>query len=233
MMPRGWNKGLTKDTNLSVQRISETMKKRKIDNFAEWRREAIATGHIRTKFSSLRKNGVLAELIGVILGDGHIQTFPRTERLLIFSNSNNTGFVERYAGMVERIFAKKPYVKKMIGKNCTRISIYENQISKRLAIPAGSRASLPARVPRWILAKRGYVVRYLRGLFEAEGSHSVHLPTGTYKFAFANRNPHLLHIVYRLMKGLGFHPSIGRDRVQLSRREEVFRAMKMLKFRKY
>ena len=86
------------------------MKRKKIDNFASWRQESIQSGKILTVFSPLKHDGDLAELIGVLLGDGHLQKFPRTERLLIFSNSNNPGFIKRYTSLVEKLFKKKTYV---------------------------------------------------------------------------------------------------------------------------
>jgi DNA-binding transcriptional regulator WhiA len=232
-MSSGWGKGFTKETHPSIRKISETMKRRKIDNFAKWRLAAKAQGLIKSEYRPLERNGDLAELIGAILGDGHIACFPRTERLMIFSNSNNPGFIRRYARLVEGIFGKKPYVSKVTYSNCTRISIYEKTISRRLGVPTGARKYARIRVPRWILANKQYVVRYLRGLYEAEGSASVHLPTSTYKLSFANTNQSLLKIVSRLMRQLGFFVSMDAVRVQVSRKEHVERAIQLLEFRKY
>ena len=36
IMPSNWSKGQTKETNLSVRKISDTMKSRKLDNFKVW-----------------------------------------------------------------------------------------------------------------------------------------------------------------------------------------------------
>jgi DNA-binding transcriptional regulator WhiA len=190
-------------------------------------------GKIKTEYKELEKNGDLAELIGVILGDGHIGIFPRTEALLIFSNSNNQGFVNRYSAIVEKLFDKKPAVRKMSKKNCTRICIYEKNISKRLGIPKGARKNKKFSVPNWILKDKRFVVRYLRGLFEAEGSFCVHRPTCTYKLFFSNRNKSLLSIVSRLLRKLGFKVNVSGDKVQVSRKKEVFDLVKLLEFRKY
>ena len=94
-MPKGWARGFTKDTHPSVRKISQTMKIKKIDNFSTWRKEMIAQGKIRSKYPSFKRNGNLAELIGVVLGDGHISRFPRSEELTIFSNFNNKGFIKK------------------------------------------------------------------------------------------------------------------------------------------
>ena len=209
------------------------MKRKKIDNFAAYRKKAIRDGRILIHFPPFKKDGDLAELIGVVLGDGHLQKFPRTERLLIFSNTNNQGFVKRYAHLVEKIFNKKPYVYKQTGQNCTRISLYQKAISERLGVPCGARKYLEIKVPRWILAKDEYVVRYLRGLYEAEGSASFHPGTSTHKFNFSNLNQSMLENVYTLMTGLGFYLSRDTKRVQISRKDEVKRAIELLCFRDY
>ena len=232
-MRSSWSKGYTKETHPSVRKISETMKNRKIDNFAEWRKKAIRDGRIRIRFPRLPQNGDLAELIGVVLGDGHIEKFPRTERLLIFSNSNNKGFVERYASLVEKLFKKKPYVYKQSTQNCIRVSLYEKNISKRLGMPTGSRKGLQVAVPDWVMKSRPYIIRYLRGLYEAEGSYSVHKQTYTYKFVFSNTNQSLLKNVVELLKMLELSPHHDSSRVQISKKDQVARAIKLLEFRKY
>lgn len=124
------------------------MKARKVSNFHLWTEKMKAEGKIKSVYPEFKKSGDLAELIGVTLGDGHIQKFPRTERLLIFSNSNNVGFVKRYEQLVKSLFQKQPYVYKQKQSNCTRISLYEKHISKRLGIPFSPRKQLQIRVPR-------------------------------------------------------------------------------------
>lgn len=191
-------------------------------------------GKIKTEYPLFEKNGDLAELIGVILGDGHIERFPRTEGLLIFSNSNNQGFIDRYSKLVGKIFKKTPRVYKVSNDvNCVRIRLYEKEISKRLNIPTGKRTKLKLRIPPWILNNRRNLIRYLRGLFEAEGSFCVHKPTSNYKLLFANRNKSLLKIVFSSLAGLGFHPSKSADKVEISRKLEVYECIDLLQFRKY
>jgi DNA-binding transcriptional regulator WhiA len=181
----------------------------------------------------LKKNGDLAELIGVVLGDGHIRAYPRAEELSIFSNSNNPGFVRRYSILVEKIFDKKPTKTIHSGQNCVRIRIYQKHISDRLGIPFSPRANLKISIPDWIISDKKYIVKYLRGLYEAEGSHSIHKPTYTYKVQFSNRNVSMLENVFELVFMLGFHPHKSKYMIQLSKKDEVSRFIKLIKFRKY
>lgn len=232
--PPPWSKGYTKETHPSVAKISQTFKRKNIDNFKEWRKKAKKLGYIRFRWPPLRKNGDLAELIGVTLGDGHIAKFPRTECLTIAFNSEDTNLIQRYEDFVQRVFDKKPYVSRFQwNKNCTKIRIYQKYISKRLLIPTGNRGKIHNKVPNWILQNRSFLIRFLRGLYEAEGSFCVHKPTYTYKLLFSNKNPSLLKIVYNGVKSLGFHPHHSEYKIQISKREEVYRCKALLKFREY
>lgn len=209
------------------------MKRKRLDNFFSWREKAKANGMIKSEYPPLKKDGDLAELLGVIYGDGNIEKFPRTERLVIASNSNNLGFIDRYSGLVEKIFCKKPKQMKSSISNCVRISIYEKQISHRLGIPTGNKAAIKVNLPSWISKDNVILGRFLRGLYEAEASFNVHKPTSTYKLVFSNKNDSLLDIVYNGLSMLGFHPHRSAYKIQLSRKGEVYRCMNTIGFREY
>lgn len=228
-----WSRGLTKHTNHSVAKISRTFKRKKIDNFARWRSAAREKGIIPKSYPPLKKNSNLAFLIGLTLGDGNVHRFRRTESIRITLGTDKPTLWKYAAIIVGKVFKKKPTVRKVGSSNCVTITLYQNLISERLDIPPGNRAKLYVVVPKWILAKKEYVVRYLRGLYEAEGSFCVHRPTGTYKFLFCNKNNSMIHNVWKLMTSLGFHPHISSHKVQISRKSEVYEAMKVLGLRKY
>lgn len=232
-MHKSWSKGFTKENNLSVRKISETMKRKKIDNLKKWREGMKALGKIRTSYPEFEKNGDLAELIGMILGDGHIEEFPRTERLYITNNSEDVELIKRYGKFVADFFEKEPVFMKVKTANCVVISLYQKFISKRLKIPTGSRKNLDYKLHKWIKSNEKYLIRFLRGLYEAEGSFCVHKPTSTYKLFFTNKNDSLLEIVFNSLEILGFHPHKSRCNIQVSRKEEVYRLKDLLEFRKY
>ena len=228
-----WSKGLTKENHLSIRKISDTMKRKKIDNFAEWRERARREGALKTTYPLLEKNGDLAELIGVVWGDGHIGRFPRCDCLRITANGDNKGFIKRYANIVEKVFDKKPTVAQVRRSKAVTITIYERFISDRLGVPHGSRHDVGYVVPDWITKDRKHVLRLLRGLYEAEGNYNIHLPTYTYKIQFANVNPSLLGIVYALVRDLGFHPHWSPRQIQVSRKNEVQNLKNLIEFRRY
>ena len=190
-------------------------------------------GKIKSTYKSLEKNDDLAELIGVVLGDGHIRVFPRCECLRIVGNGNNPGFAKRYSALIAKIFGKEPTVIRRSNSNAFNITIYEKHIAKRLGLPTGSRHSYNFILPSWIAAKRARTVRFLRGLYEAEGSLHFHIGTYTHKFLFSNANPALLDIVFHCVTKLGFHPHRSKFKIQVSRKGEVQKLTNLLQFRRY
>lgn len=213
------------------RKISTTMRERKLNNFASYQKQVRTSRP--SSYYALPRTGDLAELLGAVLGDGFIGAHARTEVLRIACNSNNPGFIERYSALAEKIFDKKPTVKKRKTANCVDIVIYQKDIAKRLNLKTGAKTHRPFTLPAWIKNDVEYQKRFLRGLFETDGCYAKHEPTYTYKFIFSNVNESLLNCVYMLLYGLGFHPTITNKNVQLSRKQEVEKALHLLKFRKY
>ncbi len=228
-----WNRGLNKYTSENVLKISQTFKIKHIDNFKKWRDRMRSLGKIPSDYPEFSKSEELAELIGVTLGDGNISQFPRTERIIIVGNSSNPGFINRYSNIVEKVFNKKPLVSKMRGANCIRISLYQKFISKRLGIPTGNRGKMVYQLPLWIKNNKVLLTSILRGLFEAEGSLSIHLKTYTYNFQFSNLNESLLNIVKEGLISLGYNPEVRDSSIRLRRKHEVEAFKRLIKFRDY
>jgi hypothetical protein len=232
-MRHSWNKGQTKETNVSVAKTSATMKDRGLDNFKAWREQAKREGKIKSEYLDFERNGDLAELLGVVLGDGHICKHERCESLRITGDSHKPEFIYHYAVLIEKIFQKTPTIANVKMTNAMTVTIYEKHISTRLGIPAGSRHALDYILPEWISVNRAYRIRFLRGLYEAEGNLSYHAGTYTHKFQFGNINVSLLDIVHNLVIGLGFHPHRSPKQIQVSRKAEVQKLADLLQFRNY
>jgi hypothetical protein len=108
------------------------MKTKGTSNFHAWMEEMKKQGKIKSEYPEFQKDGDLAELIGVVLGDGHIQKFPRTERLMIFSNSDNHGFVQRYEKSVRKIFQQQPYGISRINQTVRELVCTKNTLANVL-----------------------------------------------------------------------------------------------------
>lgn len=231
--PPVWNKGLTKETHPSLKKTSNTLKNKKIDNFEKWRNKAYKEGLILKTPPKLTKNSNLAFLIGMALGDGHIQIFSRTERLIITLGTDKPKLITFTANSVRKAFNKNPKVTKAGDCNAAHISLYQKDIAVRMGVPAGSKKDVKLRLPNWIWNSKEYLIACLRGLYEAEASLCIHLPTGTYNFAFHNRNQHLLDEVEKALKTLELNPNRRKYEVRLRRKKEVEYFSKLVNFRKY
>lgn len=231
--PPSWNKGKTKETDSRVKKISDTFIRKNLDNFSKWRDEMKRCGKIRSIYPPLNQSSKLAFLIGISLGDGNIQSFPRTDRLLIVLNTKYPKLIEFVAAIMSETFDKEAVVKKVKNSNCKRVWIYQKNISVRLGIPTGDRRKSSIEIPDWIWESKEYLIWYLKGLFEAEGSLCVHLPTCTYNFAFSNRNEKLLENVKKALVKLGFRPEVKNDAIRLRKKAEVECFRKLINFRSF
>lgn len=231
--PPPWSKGYTKETHPSVAKISETFRKRKIDNFTQWRSKAKKLGLIPASYPPLSRNRMLAFLIGLVLGDGHIARFPRTHSLQITLGTDKPLLWQYAAEVLKEIFRKEPHIGKRQRSACVDVRIYQKFLDQRLGIPAGDRGKILIRFPQWIRRNKTFLISCLKGLFEAEGSFSIHLKTYTYNLSFSNRNISLLNEVESALKGLGFHPERRKDAVRLRRKDEAYRFQRLISFRKY
>lgn len=228
-----WNKGFTKKNNPSVLKISQTMQKKKIDNFINWRDKMKSLGKIKSKYPLFSKNEELAELIGLILGDGNLFKHERVERLTISFNLKYPKIIIRGQYLVEKILKKKVATDKGIKGNGKRIWIYEKNISKRLGIPCGAKKNHNLRIPEWAWGSKKLLVACLVGLFNAEGSYSIHLPTCTYNLQFSNINKTLLKDVFLALKMLKYNPHLREKRVNLRKRKETESFARLINFKYY
>ncbi|OGN11708.1 MAG: hypothetical protein A3C71_02945 [Candidatus Yanofskybacteria bacterium RIFCSPHIGHO2_02_FULL_43_15c] len=228
-----WAKGFTKDSHPGLAKMVKTFKIKKIDNFKKWREEARLSGKIPASYPEFKKDSNLSFLIGMTLGDGNIHKFDRTESLRIALASKYPELVVFTANKVKKVFGKNPTVRKVKNSECFTVGIYQNNISNRLGIPTGDRSRLNFKIPDWISENKTFLINFIRGLFEAEGSLSIHLPTCTYNFAFANKNKSLLKIVEKSLKLLGYHPEVRPVAVRLRRRAEVESFKQLIQFRMY
>ncbi len=228
-----WSRGKTKETDSRVKKISETFKRKKIDNFKKWRIHARETGLMPNAYPDFDHSKELAYLIGIVLGDGHIDAFPRTEKLNITLGTDKPKLITFTVSILEKVIHKHPHVYKARSENAAKIDLYQKFLSKRLGVPTGKRRYSKYCVPGWIMDNKNYLLSYLRGLYEAEASFCVHIPTYTYNFCFCNLNTSLLDIVDESLKSLGFHPERRVNGIRIRKKKEAYELKRLLNFRRY
>lgn len=229
--PMPWNKGDTKANNQSLLRLSNTLRTKKEWNFSNWQRER--KKHPIIKYKELLKNENLAELIGIVLGDGNLNKHSRTENLRITCNSNDTGYIEHISNLITEVFYKHPSIRKRKDENAVSIDLYQCKISERLNLPCGNKIRNNVGIPTWIFLNRQYILKCLKGLFETDGCFHEDIKNYTRCMEFKNNCARLRKDAYSILLKLGFNPQLGINYVRLARRNEVYRFKELIDFRNY
>lgn len=222
-----WNKGKTKETHLSLEKLSYNLKLQKEWNFSRWQREN------RIHYEKLKKDKDLAELIGIVLGDGNLYKCPRTENLRVICDSQDTAYIKHIADLINKIFNKNPLVMKRKNENAIVIGVYQCKLSERLGIPAGNKIRNNVGIPLWITSDEKYMLKCLKGLFETDGCFVEDKNNYTQIIEFKNNCRKLRKDVYNILLTLGFSPQLGRNYVRLARRGEVYKFKELIDFRNY
>lgn len=222
-----WNKGLTKLTSRSLLKTSITLASRKKSNFWEWQQKN------RVHYASLEKSDMLAEFYGTMLGDGCMEKFSRTDKITISFNRKEQEHLQHVFRMVSLLFKKNPSIRIRKVSQCDDLYFYQKDISKRLDFPYGNKLRNSLFIPEWIKNDKSYLKHCFKGLFETDGDWFIDEKYNTNVIKFTNHSLSLLRDINEVLLGLGYHPQLRQWDVRLARRQEVYKFVDWIQFRKY
>lgn len=167
----------------------------------------------------------LAEMVGILLGDGHLT--PTQVTVTLGNKDIYTDYVRRLMG---DLFNVRPKI------STTRDGHYVVYLgSARLVrwfLKMGlcfNKVKNQVGVPSWCLKKRGYMINAVRGLIDTDGS--VYKLRFGVQISFCNRSLPLLKAVRNMLLNLEFHPSkISGYNIYLTRLEDLNRYYKEIGF---
>jgi DNA-binding transcriptional regulator WhiA len=140
---------------------------------------------------SINSNSLnFSELIGILLGDGHIS---KNRKLvgLYFNRLNEKDYVNYVYSLLEQIGIHSKIINR---KNSRDILIYSKRLNEKLCelgLPFGNKTlSEKAVIPKYIFTNLDYLKSCLRGLFDSDGS--ISLSRKTMQITFSNKNQFLL-----------------------------------------
>ena len=124
----------------------------------------------------------LAELTGILLGDGSINVYPKINhyRLKITLNSNENEYADYIQELFKRIFDKRLSLKFRANENTLDLFCFKRELIRELIIlgfvtsPKWNRARIPKQFMNKVLGK--YV---LRGYFDTDGCVAIVNNNGT------------------------------------------------------
>ena len=184
---------------------------------------------IRKKIYYSLKSPKLAELVGILMGDGGITNYQVTITLNKETDKKYTKYVVR---LLRDVFHLKPTIWERKNR-----SIYEIVISSKnlveylleLGLKRGNKIKQKIDIPDWIKRDRKLKIDCLRGLIDTDGSFyvDIHKIRNKYYFNpgidFSTHSLPLFLSVKKILKDLNYHPTGEKEHVRLRRENEIVR----------
>lgn len=181
----------------------------------------------------------LAELMGILLGDGGISHDQVKITLNWFVEKE---YVEYVCCLVKKLFCeapkilfyKNPHVK-VCNVTLSGIAVVEFLI--KVGLGRGNKVKRQVRVPNWVTKNLEYSKETLKGLVDTDGGIFYHKHKNNngkdyynVGLTFTNRSKPLLDFVWKTLTKLGFHAKLAGDGVYLYRIGEVLKYEQVVKF---
>ncbi len=171
----------------------------------------------RTDIKSPIHSRELAELLGVLLGDGSITHF----QVWVTLGTKEMAYAKYVVTLMQEVFGGTPRI--TIRKTGHKdVYLGSTMATSRLLKEGLVRNKVLSQVgvPVWIFCKDDYMKSFLRGFFDTDGS-IYKLRYGT-QISFTNYSLPLLASLQKMLKLLRYHPSaISSHKVYLTRIPEI------------
>jgi hypothetical protein len=157
----------------------------------------------------------LAELIGIMMGDGGMSLYQATITLHHVDDSEYCGFV---ADVIKRLFGYKPDVHHLPHASVLKIVMSRVELVRylhTLGLPMGDKIRKGLDIPRWIKTDDSLLRACIRGLIDTDGSVFTHryISKGKLysykKLSFTTASTALRLSVRDALVGLGVRARIG------------------------
>ncbi len=215
--------------------------KRFSNNWGQIKGGLKSSGNIKL-FKEPKESIDLAELFGIILGDGHVEEIKRGKircyslRIVGDSRDDYDYIINYISSLFQKLFGENGSIAKLENRNVIHITIYgKNLINflKKKGLKPGNKKLNNQGVPSWIRKNKSYLKACIRGLIDTDGSiHYISKNNRNIRIDFTSHIPRLLNEVRVLFIKLGFHPSkiINNKHIFLSRKEDFVNYLKTIGF---
>ena len=175
----------------------------------------------RTDITIPRKRSPqLAEFFGIMLGDGKLSHYQAVVNL----GTKEFEYAEYICDVMRDLFGVRPKIAVRKRNSFKDVYIGSLDLTEWLQKEGlvFNKVLSQVDVPAWIFTKREYIIRFLRGFFDTDGS--VYRLRFGIQISLTNKSAPLLASLQKMLRMLGYHPSdMSLYRVYVTRREEVAR----------
>lgn len=187
------------------------------------------------------KNEKLAELWGIILGDGHIQKMKEYKigvyHIKIAGHSiNDKQYLVNYVKpLCEELFGIKARISFSKIVNCIYVIIDSVRIVnffEENGFKPGNKIINQSTIPSWIKENDKFLAMCLRGLYDTDGSFYRLTNQNSYQIQFTNHNITLLKDLRDGLIKLGIAPSklINNEDIVITKKSEIEKFYKLIGF---
>jgi len=212
------------------------------ENWGKIRGASLSSGSIK-KLIEPSESKDLAELFGIILGDGHIDKIIRGKKTRCYcitiagDSRDDKDYLENYVNtLFEILFKEKGKISYSKFSNSLFLKIYGKRLVEffiKRGLENGNKKINRQSIPDWIFSNKEYLKNCLRGLIDTDGSiHYISKSNKNIRISYTSYIPALLNKVRLSFILLGFNPSkiISGKQIFLSKKEDIFRYMKIIGF---
>lgn len=188
---------------------------------------------VLTKIKTPLHSKLLAEFVGIMLGDGGVNKYQTSVTL----SGKEQSYIQYVSKMVKKLFGVNPKVYILKDAKAVKVVVNRKQLvafCQDIGLVQGNKVRQQASVPDWVKENKEFTKECLRGLIDTDGcfynnSYKVRGKNYAYqKIAFTNSSLPLILFVYEALNKLGIRSSIqrGRKEVRIAGGEDVSRYVK-------
>lgn len=182
---------------------------------------------IRKEIKCPSNSWLLAEFVGILLGDGGI---TKNQVVITFNRDTDKPYSIFIQDTIKKLFNMSSTISMRISDKGDDIVVSSRNLVEfllRKGMRIGSKVRNNADIPGWISEKSVYRIACLRGLIDTDGSfylyrHRVNKKMYIhFSMCFTNHSRALLSSTYRLLISLGFSPTKCYRRVYLHKNMDI------------
>jgi len=190
-----------------------------------------------------KKDNNLAEIFGIILGDGHVSEYKKGKKVRVYSIRiagnllTDRDYIFRYIPkLFKEVFKEEGSTLKTKKGNSGYFTVYGKNLVefiKSNGIRSGNKKLNRQGIPDWIMKNSEFKKRCLKGLIDTDGSiHLISKKNKNLRIDFTSCIPRLLNDAREAFISLGFAPSkvINKKHFFLSKKDEVEKYVKKIGF---
>mgnify|MGYP001558369403 FL=1 len=190
----------------------------------------------RKPITKPRKDGYLAEFIGIMLGDGGIS---KSQVTVTLNSETEKEYIIYVRSLMEKLFGVKPSLIK--DKNFLAVDLIVSRIKlvdfcRSIGLKIGNKIKQEADIPDWVKSNRKFMELCVRGLIDTDGSIFTHkyISRGRLyqykKIDFCSYSKPLLNSVFVFLKSLNLKPRIdkGGKKLRIESTDTVKKYMEII-----